>query len=193
MINIQSSIPIIGIYKITSPSGKIYIGQSIDIQKRFNSYYQLYCKKQIKIYRSLKKYGSEDHIFEIIEECNWQQLNERERYFQDYYDVMGHNGLNCKLTTTNDKSGRLSKESCIKKSKSTKGILKPNGFGEKLSKAKKGKPSPKYKPILQYDLEMNLIKEWDSQDSVIKAGKPHPGKALNKKEKTSGGFKWEYK
>ena len=25
-----------GIYKITSPSGKIYIGQSIDINKRIN-------------------------------------------------------------------------------------------------------------------------------------------------------------
>lgn len=29
MINIKSIIPIIGIYKITSPSGKVYIGQSI--------------------------------------------------------------------------------------------------------------------------------------------------------------------
>jgi predicted GIY-YIG superfamily endonuclease len=27
------------IYKITNPTGKIYIGQSVNINKRFNSYY----------------------------------------------------------------------------------------------------------------------------------------------------------
>ena len=42
--------------------------------------------------------------FEIIEQCILTQLNERERYWQDYYDVLGINGLNCKLTETKDKS-----------------------------------------------------------------------------------------
>ena len=28
----------IGIYKITSPSGKVYIGQSIDIERRWKKY-----------------------------------------------------------------------------------------------------------------------------------------------------------
>ena len=50
MINIQSSTPVVGIYKITSPSGKIYIGQSIDIQKRFKHYKQLHnCKNPEKL------------------------------------------------------------------------------------------------------------------------------------------------
>ena len=193
MINIHSHVPIIGIYKITSPSGRIYIGQSINIEKRFNSYYRLYCKTQPRLYLSLKKYGVDKHIFEIIEECLEKEINERERYWQDYYKVCSKGGLNCKLTKTNDKFGKLSEESCIKKSKSTKGKPKPNGFGEKISKSKIGKPSPKYKPIFQYDLEMNLINEWDSQSSVMKKLKIHPGKALRKKEKTAGGFKWEYK
>ena len=48
----------IGIYKITSPSGKIYIGQSKDIEKRFKAYKNLKCKGQPYIYRSLLKYGS---------------------------------------------------------------------------------------------------------------------------------------
>jgi group I intron endonuclease len=59
----------IGIYKITSPSGKIYIGQSTNIENRFNSYRILDCKKQIKLYNSLKKYGWDNHIKEIVEEC----------------------------------------------------------------------------------------------------------------------------
>ena len=47
----------IGIYKITSPSNKIYIGQSIDIEKRFYYYRKLYCLKQVKLYRSFIKIG----------------------------------------------------------------------------------------------------------------------------------------
>ncbi len=31
----------IGIYKITNPEGKIYIGQSIDIDRRFKEYKRL--------------------------------------------------------------------------------------------------------------------------------------------------------
>jgi group I intron endonuclease len=87
----------IGIYKIISPSEKIYIGESINIEKRFKAYNSLCCKKQIKLYNSLLKYGVENHTFEIIEECLQEDLNCRERYWQDYYDVL-NGGLNCRLT-----------------------------------------------------------------------------------------------
>ena len=40
---------ICGIYKITSPSGKIYIGQSINIKSRWKYYEKLRCNKQFKI------------------------------------------------------------------------------------------------------------------------------------------------
>lgn len=104
----------IGIYKITSPSGKVYIGQSINIEKRFKDYkYLCNCKGQIKLYRSFTKHGVGNHIFEIIENCIESELNNRERYWQDFYNCM-YVGLNCKLTTTNDKSGRLSIETRYK-------------------------------------------------------------------------------
>jgi group I intron endonuclease len=99
----------IGIYKITSPNNRVYIGQSIDIYRRFNDYRKINSiKKQPKLYNSLIKYGIDNHIFEIIEECAIELLNERERYFQDFYDVISENGLNSLLTKTNDKSGKLS-------------------------------------------------------------------------------------
>jgi len=70
----------IGIYKITSPTNKIYIGQSTNITDRWKRYYKLnHCRNQIKLYNSLKKHGFKNHIFEIIEECNWEELNIRER------------------------------------------------------------------------------------------------------------------
>ena len=49
-----------GIYKITSPSKKIYIGQSVDIIGRWNLYKKLRCKNQTYLYYSLKKYGFEN-------------------------------------------------------------------------------------------------------------------------------------
>lgn len=99
----------IGIYKITSPSGKIYVGQSVDIERRFRVYRNpKSIKQQMAINNSILKYGSENHVFEVIEECNIDLLNERERYWQDFYNVLGKNGLNCKLTNTNDRSGKYS-------------------------------------------------------------------------------------
>ena len=53
----------IGIYKITSPTNKIYIGQSIDIENRFTKYKSLDCKNQVRLYNSLKKYGFDKHKF----------------------------------------------------------------------------------------------------------------------------------
>lgn len=109
----------IGIYKITSPSGRIYIGQSKNVENRWNEYKSLYnSRSQIKIHRSLKKYGFNNHIFKIIEECKEFELNDRERYYQDFYDVTGKKGLNCRLTKSDDRSGSLSIETKLKISKS---------------------------------------------------------------------------
>lgn len=87
---------IIGIYKITNPKNKIYIGQSIDIERRFKEYKKLHCKQQPKVYNSLQKYSPENHIFEIIEECTYDQLNNRELYWKLYYNSVNE-GLNCEL------------------------------------------------------------------------------------------------
>lgn len=99
----------IGIYKIESPSGKVYIGQSVDIDSRWKKYQALNCDNQTKLLNSFSKYGVDSHTFEILEECVESKLNERERYWQDYYNVVS-DGLNCRLTETTDKSGRLSEE-----------------------------------------------------------------------------------
>lgn len=98
----------IGIYKITSPSGKVYIGQSIDLEKRYYIYSINSCNTQIRLHNSIKKYGFHNHKFEILEECLESELNIKERYYQEFYNVIGKNGLNCRLTKTNDKSGKLS-------------------------------------------------------------------------------------
>ena len=96
----------IGIYKITSPSNKVYIGQSIDVENRLKRYKYFVSKKQTRLYYSILKYGYDNHTYEVVEECKVEELNERERYWQDFYDCL-NNGLNCRLTTTKDISGYI--------------------------------------------------------------------------------------
>jgi group I intron endonuclease len=108
----------VGIYKITNPKGKIYIGQSIDINRRFKEYKKLQCTQSIKLYNSLKKYGFEKHTFEIIEECSIEQLNDREEFYIKSFD--SHiKGLNIKLASKPSWTGKKRPEhSIFMKSKS---------------------------------------------------------------------------
>lgn len=122
------------IYKITSPTNKVYIGQTINYARRFSAYKNLKCKAQIKIHSSLLKYGFDNHIFEIVEECNILELNEKERYYQDLYNCTGLKGLNLILTKTTDKSGIMSLESRKKMSKAKKGFKLPESTKLNMSK-----------------------------------------------------------
>lgn len=107
----------IGIYKITSPSGKIYIGCTINYKRRLSEYKRLSGKKQVKLYNSLNKYGFESHKFEMIEECSEDKLSEREIYWIQFYDCI-KNGLNIRLGNRN---GSLTEETKQKISKALKG------------------------------------------------------------------------
>lgn len=111
----------IGIYKITSPSGKVYIGQTIDHERRFRHYKLLRCKEQPRLYRSLIKHGVELHKFEFIKECLKDELTTFEREFQLMYNSIGKNGLNCILVKTNESNGGHSEETKKKISESLKG------------------------------------------------------------------------
>ena len=109
-----------GIYKIISPSNKVYIGQSIDIERRFKHYKRLACQDQVKIYNSFLKYGVDAHIFEVLELCETEELNNRERHYQDLYDSVA-NGLNLLYVKSEHFNGGHSEESKKKISDSKKG------------------------------------------------------------------------
>jgi len=89
----------IGIYSITNIiNGKIYIGQSIEIEKRWRRHKnELKNNKHDNIYlqRSVNKYGFDNFQFEIIEECKKELLNEREIYWISNYNsnsfIKGYN------------------------------------------------------------------------------------------------------
>lgn len=86
----------IGIYKITNKiNNKIYIGQSIDIKRRWRAYKNPYKdrKHNSLILDAIEKYGIDNFLFEVIEECEKEQLNEKERYWIQFYDS-NHIGYN---------------------------------------------------------------------------------------------------
>ncbi len=89
---------IVGIYKITNPKGRVYIGQSINIFKRFSYYKMLQCKGQKKVYASLSKYGFENHKFEIVTEGDFNKnlLDELEKHYIQVYNSF-RNGLNLSI------------------------------------------------------------------------------------------------
>lgn len=78
-----------GIYRIISPTKRIYIGQTTDHLYRWEQY--KYCYEYniagSLLYKSLNKYGWKSHQFDIIEEVPeiQNQLDEREIYWIEYY------------------------------------------------------------------------------------------------------------
>jgi group I intron endonuclease len=81
------------IYKITNPSGRIYIGKTKNTKNRFNQYKNLNCKTQPALYNSLLKYGYENHSVEVIHKCDYSELSKFEIDFISKYNSF-HNGLN---------------------------------------------------------------------------------------------------
>jgi hypothetical protein len=83
------------IYKISSPSGKVYVGQTVrSFEKRMQQHKQdSSCCTLIK--RAIDKYGGEMK-YEIIEEnVPHEQLDEREIYWISYFNSLAPNGYNC--------------------------------------------------------------------------------------------------
>lgn len=194
---------IIGIYKITSPTGKVYIGQSRNIIKRRQTYEILpdKIKTQVKLYNSLKKYGWEVHTFEIIEECEITDLKCKERYWQDYYDVLGKNGLNCILQECDDMPRIISEETREKISKGNFGkkrLLSEKGLlglqkahkGKIMSEESRQKLSDSLKAFYEEN-ESKMIGFKHSDEAKAKMSLAHTGKILTEEHKSKIGRKGE--
>lgn len=85
-----------GIYKITNNiNGKIYIGQSVHIERRWNEHKRPSGTSMISI--AIKKYGIENFSFEILENITPDQrqlMDEREAYYIQHYNSIAPYGYN---------------------------------------------------------------------------------------------------
>jgi len=137
---------ITGIYCITSPIGKKYIGQSVNIYLRWRQHKNSNSNSYLN--DSFKLFGFDNHKFEILLECESDQLNSIEIEFIKLNNSMYPNGLN--LTSGGGSKVFFCEESKLKLSKShlgqkawNKGKKATDEAKIKMSLAKKGKPSPR--------------------------------------------------
>jgi group I intron endonuclease len=215
----------IGVYKITSPTNKIYIGQSINIKNRKNQYIKL-DKSCIgpKLYNSLKKYGWENHVFEVIEECILEQLNEKEVFYkQQIINEFGwekalfceiyDNGGGPKSEETKKKQSishklNLSKPEIKEKRKinckiaankpgvQEKAVANTNWEQREINRMLSMNYSKLKKSVLQYDLENNLVKEWEGFIDIKKElnyDQSTIRRCCKNYQKIAYGFIWKYK
>lgn len=90
----------IGIYKITNiVNSKSYIGQSVNIHKRFSAHKSTAFNPNSKgyefpLYKAIRKYGIENFKFEVLEECSEAELDEREIFYISKYNTYGKGGYN---------------------------------------------------------------------------------------------------
>lgn len=136
------------IYKYTSPSNKVYIGQTYNEPLRRRTFNNInLCYAGGKIDNARRKYRPENFNYEIIAEIQENtiedlvtKLNELECYYIKQYNSI-ESGYNC---NSGGNSYRLynSKE-----------------VGKRISESKS-------KKVIQYDLEGNFMKIWDSSNQI---------------------------
>lgn len=85
----------IGIYKITEiKSGKCYVGQSIDLSSRFKQHIKRGIGAETptknKLYPAMLAIGPENFTFEVVEECEKNQLDEQEDYYQQFFHAIDY-------------------------------------------------------------------------------------------------------
>ena len=78
----------VGIYKITNNiNGQCYIGQSVDIKRRWQRHKNYpNTNSNYPLYLAFKKYGLENFTFETLEECEIFELDEKEKYYIEYFN-----------------------------------------------------------------------------------------------------------
>jgi len=148
----------VGVYKIINKiNGKIYVGQSWHLKNRIKSHFENKKMKNTHLYQSIKKYGEDNFIVEMIEieDPTQEKLDELEiRLIEEYKSTDRKFGYNIreggsKGRHSNDTKNKMrekqlgkkhSTESIRKMSKSMMGENHPN-FGKHLSDETKKKIS----------------------------------------------------
>jgi group I intron endonuclease len=220
-----------GIYTITCLiNNKIYVGQSSNIKQRLTKHKQkLLVNKHPNphLQSSVNKYGINNFSFEELVKCEESQLCSEEHYWTTIL-----NSLNKEFGFNIDNTSPISKRSI--RSEETKEKLRKANLGKKASEETKRKISivtkgrimseeqklsmslqrkgktttgDKRIPIIQYDKNMNFIKNWLSASEASKTlgciaseitrvcrdYSSIQSNTTRKLRKTAGGFIWKYK
>lgn len=168
----------IGIYQIKNIiNDKRYIGQTVNEKRRKANHLFLLRRNQhhsTKLQNAYNKYGEENFVFEMLEECEVEKLNEKELLYIQKYDSF-NNGYNC------NEGGQFR--------------VDYSGSNNPMY-GKKGILSPRFKDyILQLTLDDKIIGRFDncrSAAAAVNGDYSTIHKCLIHERKKHKGFKWVY-
>ena len=197
------------IYKVTNlVDGKVYIGQTNNLERRIREHRAHVNKDGGPFHDEIRRIGFQNFKFDILEWCRSDVADDRERfYIAQFRESLGeanvYNFCNGGLGgQTHDVSGennpsfgkRYTDEERSLLSKKLKGRKKPDGFGDKISKAMKGKPKSreqvmkKSHPISVISIVTGEIRHFNSKSEMQKILKCDPA-TIMKGRVTRNGFK----
>lgn len=195
------------VYKYTSPSHKVYIGQTIDESRRRQEFANINGRYGgYKINNARLKYGPSNFEYEVL--CSFdgneayvkEQLNEWEEFYIAKYDAM-HKGYNAtprsNLTGGQAIESRETLQKLSELGRQRTGSQNPFWGKHHTDKTKEVIRQRNSKPVLQIDpISEEIIQEFPS---AIAASRFFGHKCndicsvLKGKRSTFKGFKWKYK
>ncbi len=184
----------IGIYKITNLiDGKCYIGQSVNIKKRFRSH-RSNAKSNHNEYlrKSISKYGIDNFAFEVLKECKIEQLDDYEKKYILQFNSLVPNGYNM------DKGGCVRKEigeETIKKRRlASSGERNPNYGKPKSDSFKRIVAEARSKPINQYSISGKYLATYPNARSVpgFEQKYKNIGLCCTGKTNSAYGYQWRF-
>ena len=171
------------IYKITNKvNGKSYIGQttnSLLIRWYKHTHKSSRC---LAIHSAIEKYGKDNFTIETIDTASTkEELNEKEKYWIEFFNTISPNGYNLKTGGNN----------CTYTEESLKRM------SDGIKKHWKNTPFPTSKPVFQFTLDGSLVREWSSATtaaSTLGISQPEIFRCCEKQNhhKSAGGFMWSY-
>lgn len=198
------------IYKVTClVNGKVYIGQTVDLKARIRSHFST--KQKYHFGFALQKYGKDNFLWEIVEECPKDMLDDREQYWIAFYNSNDSRyGYN--LTIGGDNGDALvgwirnhpeeSKEFALNASKKATEYWDAHPE-ERVAMMKRIQPlataaTMKKVRCVENGLEFQSLSEaekWSLSDENPvgkKCSHQHISKVCNGLRHTCGGYHWEY-
>lgn len=210
------------IYKITNKvNSKVYIGQtSRSIEIRWQEHLRHAFEPNISgynnhFYKAVRKYGADNFIIELVEQCDNDIMSEREIFWIDFYNSYnseygynltrggeGTRSINYEEVYSRYDSGEslaeISKNMDISRSNLTqilKGYKRYN-VDMNIMRGYQYMSKTKGTPVCQYDLFGNLIDIFPSSKAaaraVPKTTHANISKVCKTKNGLSGGFQWRF-
>lgn len=173
----KNGLYIIGVvYKYTSPSGKVYIGQTTNEAHRRRTWF---CTKRryagASINRARAKYGPENFKYDVLFKDRFESfedalpiLDEKEKYYIDYYDSLKHGynntsgGLFPEYGIQTQLNGRvINQDRCLETAYHRR-IASPKHTKDEIQKLRKetNRKNGRWRKIYQFDLNGNFIREF---------------------------------